>query len=232
MAKILIVDDSIVMRNNLEYMLTKEGHKVVGKATNGKEAVTLYKELKPDLVTMDISMPILNGVDAVSQIISHDSEAKIIMISALNQKQILFDAIKRGARHYIIKPLETQDVVNIVNKVLAQPKTLIKEDRNKKQEEINTKIENFQIKNINGAFVISIGGQMDNEALNALDLTVQGLILVKPLKIVMDFGDMQDIQDEVLVFVQTLSQKMSQIDGDLSYNIKSSIIKGKLNQKI
>lgn len=118
MAKILIVDDSIIMRKNLEFILKNSNHEIVGQATNGKQAVELYKECKPDLVTMDISMPFMSGTDAVSEIISIDSSAKIIMISAINQKQLVFEAIKKGAKHYIVKPIDAENVIKTIDSVL------------------------------------------------------------------------------------------------------------------
>lgn len=118
MAKILIVDDSIIMRKNLEFILKNSNHQIVGQATNGKQAVELYKECKPDLVTMDISMPFMSGTDAVSEIISIDPSAKIIMISAINQKQLVFEAIKKGAKHYIVKPIDAENVIKTIDSVL------------------------------------------------------------------------------------------------------------------
>lgn len=118
MAKILIVDDSIIMRKNLEFILKNSNHQIVGQATNGKQAVELYKECKPDLVTMDISMPFMSGTDAVSEIISIDPSAKIIMISAINQKQLVFEAIKKGAKHYIVKPIDAENVIKTIDSLL------------------------------------------------------------------------------------------------------------------
>ncbi|MBC7959605.1 MAG: response regulator, partial [Vallitaleaceae bacterium] len=93
MAKILIVDDSIVMRKNLAAILRQGGHSIIGEASNGRQAVSQYFDLEPDIVTMDIPMPILSGVEAVRQIIKIDADAKIIMISAVNQKKMVFSAI-------------------------------------------------------------------------------------------------------------------------------------------
>ena len=89
MARILIVDDSTVMRKNLYTIFTENGHEVVGEAIDGKQAIVLYSELKPDLVTMDITMPKMSGVEAVNFIVNKDQNAKIIMVSALNQKQMV-----------------------------------------------------------------------------------------------------------------------------------------------
>jgi len=118
MARILIVDDSTVMRKNLNSIFTSNGHEVIGEAADGKQAVLLYSELKPDLVTMDITMPKMTGVEVVKQIISKDNSAKIIMVSALNQKQMVFEALKNGAKHYILKPIESSQLLGVVNEVL------------------------------------------------------------------------------------------------------------------
>jgi YesN/AraC family two-component response regulator len=120
MAKILIVDDSTVMRKNLKSILTKGGHEVLGEAVDGKQALLLYSELKPELVTMDITMPKMSGVEAVGHIINKDKNAKIIMISALNQKQMVFEALKNGAKHYIIKPIDPNTLLGVINEVLEE----------------------------------------------------------------------------------------------------------------
>lgn len=119
MARILIVDDSSVMRKNLYTILTQDGHEIVGEAADGNQAEIMYAQLKPDLVTMDISMPKMNGVEAVAAIIKQDSNAKIIMISALNQKQMVFEALKNGAKHYVIKPIDPDKLTAIVDEILS-----------------------------------------------------------------------------------------------------------------
>lgn len=118
MARILVVDDSTVMRKNLRTILTSSGHEVVAEACDGRQASMLYLQFKPDLVTMDISMPNMSGVEAAGEIMKKDSAAKIIMISALNQKQMVFEALKNGAKHYIIKPINPTVLNSIVNSVL------------------------------------------------------------------------------------------------------------------
>lgn len=122
MASVLIVDDSLVMRKNLEYILKSGGYEIAGQAINGKQAVTMYNELKPDIVTMDISMPVMTGVEAVGLIIKDNPDAKIIMISALNQKQMVFEALKNGAKHYILKPIDPENVLSTVNTVIQNIK--------------------------------------------------------------------------------------------------------------
>ncbi|MDD3852976.1 MAG: response regulator [Syntrophomonadaceae bacterium] len=120
MANILIADDSTVMRRSLRLILTKGGHTVAGQATDGASACLMYNQLKPDLVTMDITMPGINGIEAMLKILESDPSAKIIMITAIDQKRMIFEAIKSGARHYIIKPFEDDKVLSTINEVLRQ----------------------------------------------------------------------------------------------------------------
>lgn len=121
MARVLIVDDSIIMRRNLKVILTQAGHSVIAEASNGKEALVEYEKCMPDLVTMDITMPIMNGIDAVRNIIDRFPKAKIIMISALDQRSMVFEALENGARHYIIKPITRDNVLRVVDFVLEEP---------------------------------------------------------------------------------------------------------------
>jgi two-component system chemotaxis response regulator CheY len=118
MANILIVDDSSIMRRNLRTILAQGKHTVVGEATNGQEAVVEYEKSKPDLVTMDITMPVMDGIEAVKKIIEKFPEARIVMVSALDQKKMVFEALQNGARHYIVKPITAQKVLNVIDEVL------------------------------------------------------------------------------------------------------------------
>ena len=120
MAKILIVDDSMMMRRNLRKILTEAGHEVVGEAENGSEACAAFGEHKPDLVTMDINMPVMDGIEAVKRILIDFPEANIVMISAHNEQNRVYQAIKCGARNYIVKPVRYDKVVTVVNQVLDQ----------------------------------------------------------------------------------------------------------------
>lgn len=106
------------MRNMLKDILVKEGHEVIGEAGNGEEAIEKYMELKPDVVTMDIVMPSMDGLDAVKGIIEKDPDAKVIMCSALGQQQMVIDALQAGAKDYIVKPFQPLIVVETLKKVL------------------------------------------------------------------------------------------------------------------
>jgi len=121
MATVLVVDDSRIIRNGLKNVLEKLGHVVVGEAENGFDGVKLYKELYPDVVTMDITMPatsgIKNGMDAVKHIIEFDEFANIIMITAHGEQQKVMQSIKNGAKGYILKPITRDKVRESVQRV-------------------------------------------------------------------------------------------------------------------
>jgi two-component system chemotaxis response regulator CheY len=118
MAKFLIVDDAAFMRNMLKDILVKEGHEVIGEAGSGDEAVLKYEQLRPDIVTMDIVMPGMDGLEAVRGIMKTDPNAKIIMCSALGQQQMVIDALQAGAKEYIVKPFQPLIIVETLKKVL------------------------------------------------------------------------------------------------------------------
>ena len=107
------------MRMMIKDILTKNGYEVVGEAENGLVAVNLYKELKPDLVTMDITMPEMDGISAVKAIKQLDPGAKIIMCSAMGQQMMVMEAIQAGARDFIVKPFQQERVLQAVKKALG-----------------------------------------------------------------------------------------------------------------
>ena len=116
---VLIVDDIPYVRKTLKQILSSRGFKVVGEATTGEEAVTLYFETKPDLVTMDLVMPVMNGVEATKMILKQDPEAKIVILSAMMQENLVAEAIVAGAKDYIVKPFHTEEVMKVMNSVCA-----------------------------------------------------------------------------------------------------------------
>ena len=117
--KVLIVDDAAFMRMMIKDILTKSGYEVVGEADNGVKAVEKYKELTPDLVLMDITMPEMNGIDAVKTIKELDPGAKIVMCSAMGQQAMVIESIQAGARDFIVKPFQADRVLEAVRKVIG-----------------------------------------------------------------------------------------------------------------
>jgi len=118
MARVLVVDDAAFMRMMLKDILTKGGHEDVGEAANGLEAIEKYKELKPDVVTMDITMPEMNGIDAIKEIRKSDPNATVIVCSAMGQQAMVIEAIQAGAKDFIVKPFQASRVIEAVQKVL------------------------------------------------------------------------------------------------------------------
>jgi two-component system chemotaxis response regulator CheY len=118
--RVLVVDDSVFMRDIIKDIFAAGGFAVVGEAGNGVEAVEKYKELKPDLVTMDLVMPYRNGIDATREILRGDSKALVVMCSALGQETMVMEAIEAGAVDFIVKPPRAEDVLAVVKKVLGE----------------------------------------------------------------------------------------------------------------
>lgn len=119
MKTVLVVDDMLFMRLALKSILEKNGFSVIGNAENGVEAVKKYKECAPDLVTMDITMPEMSGLEALKKIKEYDQNAKVIMVSAMGQERFVKEAIMNGANYFIVKPFKEAKVLETLNKVVA-----------------------------------------------------------------------------------------------------------------
>lgn len=117
--RVLIVDDAMLMRIMLRDMLESNGFDIVGEAEDADLALEIYKEASPDLVTMDITLTSSSGIDAIRSILDYDREAKIIVISALEQRKVIMEALRLGAKDFIIKPFEEGRVVTSVKNLLA-----------------------------------------------------------------------------------------------------------------
>ncbi|NBI27372.1 response regulator [Chengkuizengella marina] len=117
--KILIVDDAAFMRMMIKDILSKNGFDVVGEAIDGSQAIEKYRELQPDLVTMDITMPELDGIEALKEIKKMDPNSKVIMCSAMGQQAMVIDAIQAGAKDFIVKPFQADRVIEAIKKTLS-----------------------------------------------------------------------------------------------------------------
>ena len=116
---VLVCDDAVFMRTMVSDILQQAGYEVVGEAGTGAQAVEKYKELKPDLVTMDIVMPDMGGIDAVREICKHDPNAKILMCSAMGQQALVVEAIQAGAKDFVVKPFQPSRVLEAVRRVIG-----------------------------------------------------------------------------------------------------------------
>ena len=119
MARILVVDDAAFMRKLVTDALTKGGHEIIGEAGNGIEAISRYQELRPEVTTLDITMPEKDGLDALREIIAIDPGAKVVMCSALGQESKVLESIKLGAKDFIVKPFKPERVLGAVSKALG-----------------------------------------------------------------------------------------------------------------
>ncbi|MDH5682545.1 MAG: response regulator [Spirochaetota bacterium] len=117
--KILVVDDSLLLRNIIKNELSFEGYDIVAEAKDGQEAIEKYNSNKPDLVTMDITMDGMNGLDAAEKILQDDPQAKIIMVSALGEDEVMSKAVRIGVKDFIVKPFTPERLINAVKKALS-----------------------------------------------------------------------------------------------------------------
>ena len=119
MARVLVVDDAVFMRRVVSDALAKAGHEVVGEASNGTEAVQRYQELRPEVMTLDITMPEKDGLQALKEILAADPGARVIMCSALGQESKVLESIKSGAKDFVVKPFQPDRVLEAIGKALA-----------------------------------------------------------------------------------------------------------------
>ena len=119
MARVLVVDDAVFMRKVVSDALNKGGHEVIGEAANGQEAVDQFQSLKPEVMTLDITMPEKDGLEALREIIALDPGARVVMCSALGQESKVLESIKLGAKDFVVKPFKPDRVVGAVQKALG-----------------------------------------------------------------------------------------------------------------
>ena len=119
MARVLVVDDAVFMRKVVSDALAKGGHEVIGEAANGLEAVEQFQSLKPEVMTLDITMPEKDGLAALKEIIAMDPQARIVMCSALGQETKVLEAIKAGAKDFVVKPFQPDRVLSAIEKAVA-----------------------------------------------------------------------------------------------------------------
>ena len=223
MARILVVDDSIVARKNIVGILTKAGHIVVGEAANGGQAHQMYMAHIPDLVTMDITMPVVNGIEAVKLIMKDYPNAKIVMVSALSQRNMVFEALEHGAKHYLVKPITNESVLGIVNKVLgvAKPAPSVAEPVPPVPSASNAP-QPFMIESVNGMFKITITKYVTEESFKSLKLAVQGLLFIKPLKVALHFESAESIPAHFLANIGEIAAAIQGANGEVEVTNSAS----------
>lgn len=249
MANVLVVDDSVIMRRNLCNILNKMGHTVVAEAANGEQAYLRYKTFKPDLVTMDITMPVSSGIEALEKIMKEHPEAKVIMVSALNQKHKVLEALERGAKHYIIKPITSDNIVKVVNKVLGIDNPLPPPEITEKAEtedpcgqkessdtagkEDNSTMLPFTIRNIDNTFQIKISSSLNSDSFEMLNQAFLGLLFVRPLQVKLDFGHTDSLEEQLLMKIGGLVNDVLEANGKIEiYSNNKDFIETVKNKNI
>jgi DNA-binding NarL/FixJ family response regulator len=223
MKRIMIVDDSAVMRKNLRSILTQAGYEVIAEAVNGEEAYQTYVRMLPDLVTMDVTMPIMNGLEAVKKIKAAYADACIIVISAFDQRSMLFEALEHGAKHYIIKPITADKLLNVVEKVLAESISETIPDVNPDQP--------VSINNRNGMFVVAIPQKLSSDGLQPIRAALQGLLFIKPLHIAFDFNEAEFIELTILTELTEIIKAIRQAEGAIQLIARSQKLQDQLQQQ-
>ena len=117
--RVMIVDDALFMRNMLKDICVRAGFEVVAEADNGEVALDLYREHRPELVTMDIVMPRRSGIEALQDIMAEDPQARVVMVSALGQDSLVLEAVEAGARDFIVKPFKEEKVIDVIRRITA-----------------------------------------------------------------------------------------------------------------
>ncbi|MFC1555357.1 response regulator [candidate division KSB1 bacterium] len=227
MAKVLVVDDSVIMRKNLIALIEKAGYEIAGEASNGNEAYDRYVKLMPELVTMDITMPEMDGIGAVEKIINEYPDAKIIMVSALGQKDMVLKAIKNGALNFIVKPVRLDVIKKVLNEVyplelddrdtvtLSQD-SIAEDDADTSADTGKKEASGFDIQNQEGTFIIKLTGNLDDSDLKGLNNAVAGLLYVKPLKVFFDLENSGDLDEKNIKSVNSIVNQIKKAEGTLN----------------
>lgn len=194
MARVLIVDDALMMRKMLGKIVEDGGHSVVGEGVNGEQAVEMYQKYVPDVVTMDITMPGTDGIEALTRIMAYDANAKVIMVSALGQQHKVMDALDHGAKSYILKPITKEKILAVIKQVvgvegcpLLSSQVTFECGEGRNQESCDAAFLPFLLENKEGIFSFTLKDQFACEDFPKLMTAVQEMLLINPMEIVFNF---------------------------------------------
>ncbi len=206
MARILIVDDSSVARKSLREIMISLGHTVVGEAENGAQAFVEYAQHKPDIVTMDLTMPGMSGADATSKIIATFPNAKIIVISAMEERGVVIDALERGARHFIIKPISKEKVSTVLSNVLLQKFDLQKhmklvqklKDTQGLSPTASQFLPPYEIILDNKLICVKVTNRLTTTSYQSLMIELEEYLTGEP-RVLFDFGVTETLSEDILI---------------------------------
>ena len=227
MVKILIVDDSTTIRLLLRDMLTAAGHQVIGEADTGVKAYMEYVRLKPDVVTMDLGMPTMNGLTAMSKILAPFPDARFLVISAVEQKNVIEEALERGARGFLLKPFTEPQVVEAITSVMKQPFTT-NEFREKVRRHRRTKKGDSQPEDVieevispynlerasDGVIRIEINSRFSIGSCAALAMETHSISEKSGMRF--DFGDIARLDVQALIALNSLMNELNQTCGGVT----------------
>lgn len=212
MARILIVEDSNFIRSKIRDAVTQGGHTVVGEAENGVHAINMYAVIKPDIVTMDITMPIMDGIETLRKIMKLDPDCNVIMVSAMGQQMIVINAIKLGAKHFIVKPIIYPELLRVIDEVVQHSAAAEKN----KPGSFALDTSEIKIHNITGTFIIDFPYPLTEQAIRKFITVVEGLLYIEPLKIIIDFKNIEYLEPEKLLEVNNVIADVRDKGGELT----------------
>ena len=225
-ARVLIVDDSAVARKSLREIVSSLGHTVVCEAQNGAQAFVEFAQCRPDIVTMDLTMQGMNGAEATSKIIATFPEARIIVISAMEERKVVLDALERGARHFIIKPITVEKVSSVLKSVLHQkfdlPKHMELVQRLKEKEDLLYKTRSaaeeytppYQILPDSKVLWVKVNASLTMTSLQSLSIEIEEYLNDSP-RVLFDFGSTNSLNENVLIEMNKLITKIETNSGQV-----------------
>ncbi len=224
MANVLVVDDSRTMRLIMRKLLEELGHTVVAEAANGQEAITAFTTHTPDLVTMDITMPVLDGVSAVQEIVAQHPEAKIRMVSAYGHAKLVMKAISMGAKHFLVKPVIAERARKIISEVLSGS-----DSSGVAAEVDDLQSAAFTIEEQETGFVVRIQAELDQPSATALQRALEDLLGMNDLRIVLFFPDKVAYSSDVVARINATIRKLGRSHAQVSVNTADQAFKDRLN---
>lgn len=220
MANIMIVDDSVVMRRVLKSYFAQIGHSVVAEAGNGEQALVYYDAFKPDLVTLDITMPGADGIEILKQLIIKNSELKVIIVSSITKKTTIVEALTNGAKHYILKPFTFEKILCAVRGVFGEIK--VDEVIKKAEEEVEIAIEeenaesvlneikkNINSENLFSKFIkVEAGSKIKTENIEEYKKTIKDITTIFPEMVTLDFCKVKNIEKENMDTIKKVTEEI------------------------
>ncbi|MDR3589123.1 MAG: response regulator [Negativicutes bacterium] len=234
MARILIVDDSAVARKSLREIVTSLGHTVAAEAANGAQAFVEFTHCKPDIVTMDLTMQGMSGAEATSKIIATFPEAKIIVISAIEERRVVVDALERGARHFIIKPINQEKVAAVLNNVLQQKfdhdkhmalvrKLKGSDDPTSLSGAAPEYLPPYQISLDNKLILVAVNSSLTLTSCRSLAIELEEYLTGTP-RVLFDFGTTEKLDQAVLAEIDKMIQTIENKSGMVKAASRSPLL--------